>query len=402
MKPLLQPTICKFVRAALAVIVASAPAIASPYCIFAQKAGAAPEVIAAERSAPPKPQPAFVTVESASRQPGVEGNHNSKDEQQIDAPHPQTGSITGTVTDVNNDPVPDANILIESRAPDYSRTTVANDSGFFELGDLQPEVAYHLTISATGFTRWASAVIVLSPGQRLLLTGIKLQIEELTTSITVTPLSSAQLAQLALEQVKIEEQQRVFGVIPNFYVVYDPNAVALTTKLKFRLALRESLDPIFFLGAGFRAGVNQATRNPDYVLGAKGYGQRLGAVYADNATNSLVGDAILPSLLHQDPRYFYQGTGTIKSRALHAISHTFVTKGDNGRLQPNYSSIGGDMISGAISNLYYPVTNRGPGLVFQNTLINSGERMLGSLLEEFVLPRFVKKQQQSSSAVDQK
>ncbi len=365
--------------------------------MFAQKAGAAPEVIAAERSGPPQPQPASVAVESAGRQPGVEGGHDGKDDQQIDAPDPQTGSVTGTVTDVNDDPVPGANVLIESRSPDYSRTIIANDSGSFELPDLKPEVAYHLTISATGFARWASAVIVLNPGQRLLLTGIKLQIEELTTTINVTPLSSAQLAQLALEQVKIEEQQRVFGVIPNFYVVYDPNAVALTTTLKFRLALRESLDPIFFLGAGFRAGVNQATRNPDYVLGAKGYGQRLGAVYADNATNSLVGDAILPSLLHQDPRYFYQGTGTIKSRALHAISHTFVCKGDNGRLQPNYSSIGGDMISGAISNLYYPVTNRGPGLVFQNTLINSGERMLGSLLEEFVLPRFVKRQHQSSS-----
>jgi hypothetical protein len=76
----------------------------------------------------------------------------------------------------------------------------------------------------------------------------------------------------------------------------------------------------------------------------------------------MIGGAILPSLLHQDPRYFYQGTGTKKSRALHALSNSFVCKGDNGRRQPNYSSIGGDLASAAISNAYYPASNRGVGL----------------------------------------
>jgi hypothetical protein len=101
----------------------------------------------------------------------------------------------------------------------------------------------------------------------------------------------------------------------------------------------------------------------------------------------MIGGAILPSLLHQDPRYFYQGTGTKKARALHAISSPFIAKGDNGRWEPNYSSIGGDLATGAISNAYYPESNRGPGLVFDNALITTGGRMVNGLIQEFVLRR---------------
>ena len=104
------------------------------------------------------------------------------------------------------------------------------------------------------------------------------------------------------------------------------------------------------------AGIDQAADTPNYVQGAKGYGERLGATYTDGFTDILIGGAVLPSLLHQDPRYFYQGTGTKKSRILHALSSPFICKGDNGRWQPNYSSVGGDLASGAISNAYYPAS----------------------------------------------
>ncbi len=77
------------------------------------------------------------------------------------------------------------------------------------------------------------------------------------------------------------------------------------------------------------------------MQGAKGFGQRLGANYANGLTDIMIGGAILPSILHQDPRYFYQGTGTKKSRALHALSTRFICKGDNGLWQPNYSGLGG-------------------------------------------------------------
>jgi hypothetical protein len=197
--------------------------------------------------------------------------------------------------------------------------------------------------------------------------------------------SPASLPEIAAEQLKIEEKQRIFGIIPNFYAVYDHYAVPLTAKLKFRLALKTSIDPVTIAGVAFISGIYQAVDHPDYVQGAKGYGERFGSVAADGSIDIMVGGAILPSLLHQDPRYFYQGTGTKKSRALHAMSNAFVCKGDNGRRQPAYSTIGGDLASASLSNAYYPASDRGAGLVFNNFLINTGERMLTSLVQEFIL-----------------
>jgi hypothetical protein len=216
--------------------------------------------------------------------------------------------------------------------------------------------------------------------------GSKVKIEEAKTTVSVvyTP------EEIALEQVKIEEQQRVFGIFPNFYVVYDHDAVPLTTKLKFHLAFRTSIDPVTLIGVGVLAGINQAGNTPDYRQGLKGYGERYGAAAADGFSDIMIGGAILPSLLHQDPRYFFQGTGTNKSRFLHAISNPFICRGDNGHLQPNFSSIGGDLASAALSNAYYPASNRGAGLVFENLLVSTGERMLSSLAQEFILHRLSK------------
>jgi Carboxypeptidase regulatory-like domain len=320
-------------------------------------------------------------------QPSAEKKQDGNAGQRIDAPDPRTGEITGTVIDANHNPVPDANVDLEGRVRSESRKIEADDKGFFDLSGVQPGITYHITVSAPGFSKWNSGTVVLHPGQHLFLTNIKLQIETVVTSVTVTPETNVEIA---TQQVTVELHQRVLGIIPNFYTVFDRSAAPLTTKLKFRMAFRESADPIIFAGACFHAGINQATDQPNFVLGAQGYGQRLGAVYADDLTNSFFGDAILPSLLHQDPRYYYQGTGTIRSRAFHALSQPFITKGDNGRLQPNYSSVGGDLISGTLSNLYYPDSNRGAELVLQNTLINTGERALGALLKEFVLPRFTR------------
>jgi hypothetical protein len=173
--------------------------------------------------------------------------------------------------------------------------------------------------------------------------------------------------------------------IPNFYAVYDSQPVPLTPKLKFKLSLRTVTDPVTFLGSGFLAGIDQASGKPDYQQGAKGYFQRFGARYTNAFTNNMVGGAVLPSILHQDPRYYYQGTGTKKSRILHALSYPFICRGDNGHRQPNYSSLGGYLASGAISNAYYPASNRGPKLVFSTALVDMGGTMANSLLAEFLM-----------------
>ena len=320
--------------------------------------------------------------QTSTQQPGTEMS-------QHDMAEPQQGSISGTVVAVNGYIIPGATIVIESPVQEDRRTVVANDNGAFQLDGLKPGIPYHITISANGFINWTSPGMILNPGQHVFLTDSRLKIAGVVTSVTVfsTP------EQIATEQVKVEEQQRVFGIIPNFYVVYDPNPVPLTTKLKFKLALRAATDPVTFAAVAFFAGIYQAADTPDYVQGAKGYGQRFGAEYTDGFTDIFIGGAILPTLLHQDPRYFYQGTGTKKSRALHALESPFICMGDNGRREPNFSSVGGDLASGAISNAYYPETNRGPNLVFKNALIISGFRMVDSLVQEFLLRKFTPKAQ---------
>jgi hypothetical protein len=227
--------------------------------------------------------------------------------------------------------------------------------------------------------------MALMPGGFVYVKDIRLRLPSAVTSVTVS--SSAE--QIATEQVAIEEKQRIFGIIPNFYVVYDSeNAVPLTTKLKFKMALRVTVDPVSFLGAAALAGIDQAGDNPGYVQGARGYAERFGSVYTDGFTDTMIGGAILPSLLHQDPRYFYKGTGTIRSRVLYAMAAPFICKGDNGRWQPNVSSIGGDLISASISTSYYPQADRGASLLFENLLIETAERSASTLIQEFLLRRW--------------
>jgi hypothetical protein len=307
--------------------------------------------------------------------------------QDTDAPKPGTGHITGTVTDVNGDTLSGAAVVLQGAALKDPLKVLSDDNGSFEFKQLDPGT-YRVTVTAQEFSDWSSPDFVLNPSQYLILTDCKLRVAEVTSSVNVV----YRPEEVATEQVKIEETQRVFGVIPNFYVVYDPNPAPLTTRLKFHLALKTSTDVFTVLGVGALAGINQAGDTPNYVQGAKGYGERFGAVAADGFSDIMIGGAILPSLLRQDPRYYYKGTGTNKSRVLHALSSPFVCRGDNGRLQPNYSSLGGDLGSSALSNLYYPPSNRGTGLVFQNVFLTTGERMLSSLVQEFVLNRITPRQ----------
>jgi hypothetical protein len=241
-----------------------------------------------------------------------------------------------------------------------------------------------------GFADWTSDEVILKPGQYVILTVSKLRIATALTQVNV----GYSPVEIATEQVKIEEQQRIFGFIPNFYAEYDPNAAPLTTKLKFQLAAKVSYDPVTLIGVGVFAAANQAGDRPNYPQGAKGYAERYGAVYADGVTDIMIGGAVLPSLLHQDPRYYYQGTGTNKSRVFHALRSSFVCKGDNGQWQPNYSTVGGDLASAALSNAYYPSSNRGVGLFLSNFFVDTGQRAAANLAQEFLLRRLTKAKNQ--------
>ncbi len=307
--------------------------------------------------------------------------------QQVSTPR-EYGSIASTVTDPNGATVPGAIVVLQGPASSDRDSTVANDSGFFEFGDVRSGIPYRVTIHADGFADWTSPSIVLQPGQYKILTSCKLRLEDVQTSVDVGYSS----VEVATEQVALQEKQRVLGFIPNFYVNYDRHPEPLTAGLKFQLAMKVATDPVTGLGIGLVAGIRQAADSPDFQQGARGYGQRFGVTAANSFSDIMIGGAILPSLLHQDPRYFYQGTGTKTSRIFHALSHPFVCLGDNGHLQPNYSSLGGDLASAALSNVYYPQSNRGAGLVLGNFAIGTAERMIGNLAQEFLLRRFTKTQ----------
>jgi hypothetical protein len=298
------------------------------------------------------------------------------------APESNVGILGGTVEDVNGSIVPKAELTLKCPLPCKAQTTVATDTGGFEFRNLALGVPYQVAATVNGFKEWTSSTILLTVDQSsVLLTDVRLRLED-TSSVTVY----ASQEEIATEQVRIEEKQRVLGIVPNFYVVYDAkDAVPLSTKLKFKLAMRVAVDPVTIAGVGILAGIRQAGGTPNYVQGAKGYGQRFGAITADGFSDILIGGAVLPSLLHQDPRYFYQGTGTTTSRLKHALFSPFVCRGDNGKSQINFSSLGGNLASSALSETYYPVSNRGPGLVFGNFAIGTGERMLSAVVQEFFL-----------------
>lgn len=299
-------------------------------------------------------------------------------------PESNVGIVGGTVEDVNGAIIPKAELTLKCPLPCRAQTTLASETGGFEFHNLTLGVPYQVTTTVNGFKEWTSSTILLTADRpSVLLTDVRLGLEDVS-SVTVY----ASQEEIATEQVKIEEQQRVLGIVPNFYVVYDAkNAAPLSTKLKFKLAMRVAVDPVTLAGVGILAGIHQAGGTPNYVQGAKGYGQRFGAIAADGLSDILIGGAVLPSLLHQDPRYFYQGTGTASLRLRHALFSPFIARGDNSRSQVNFSSLGGDLVSSALSEAYYPDSNRGPRLVFGNFAIGTGERMLGAVVQEFVLRR---------------
>ena len=196
--------------------------------------------------------------------------------------------------------------------------------------------------------------------------------------------SAPPVSQSSSEGVKQEEKQRMLGVVPAFNAVESGTAAPLTPSQKFDLWYRASLDPFTFVTAGFTAGIEQAQDSyPGYQQGAEGYAKRYGAAYADGVDGNLWGNAILPIMLHQDPRYFRLGHGTVKQRVWYAALSTVRTRGDNGKWQPNYSNVAGNLIGGGISNLYYPSSDRGIGLTFERGFTVTAEGAFGSLAYEF-------------------
>jgi hypothetical protein len=299
-----------------------------------------------------------------------------------------SGSISGTVVDPSGAVVAGARVRLIGTGEDQSlnQEVLSGGDGQFSFANIAPG-PFQLTITSAGFATQTTSGILRSGEIDTL--PIALGVAEALTEVEVG-LSRTEVAE---EQIEVEEKQRVLGVLPNFYVSYVPNAAPLTAKQKFKLAWKTVVDPFTFVFVAGAAGVEQAQNHFDeYGQGAQGYGKRFGAGYADTVTGTFIGAAILPSLLKQDPRYFYKGSGSKPSRFLYAIANSVICKGDNGRWQADYSNIIGSLAAGGISNLYYPAQDRnGAGLTFENAAIGIGATAISNLFQEFIILKLTRK-----------
>jgi hypothetical protein len=189
----------------------------------------------------------------------------------------------------------------------------------------------------------------------------------------------------AEEQIKEQEHQRIAGILPSFNVTYRSDAASMTAAQKMKLAFRSAIDPytfgIAFIVSGFSELQDEGT---GFGWGPEGYFKRSGAAYLDAFDGAMIGNGILPAVLHQDPRYFRLGHGTFHHRLFYAIATSYICKHDNtGKWEPNYSNVGGNIIAGAISNLYYPSNTSGWGQTIDNGLIVTTEGTFGGVLQEF-------------------
>ena len=278
--------------------------------------------------------------------------------------------------------VPGAEVSLAHGDGTKLRTVASEADGEFNFAKIPPG-PYVVIVNAQGFALFTSSEFVVATQQAYEVPNVSLSIASANMEMTVRPTDI-----IAEGQIRAEEKQRLIGFFPNFYTSYIYDAAPLTAKQKFSLATRGTFDPVAMIGVGIAAGLEQTTNSySGYGQGAEGYSKRFAAKFVDGRSSDFLTHAVFPSLLHQDPRYYYQGSGSVKSRLIHAVSSAFVTRSDSGRTVPNYSYWLGDMCSGALSNLYYPKANRGAHLVFTNTAIGLAGRVGTNLLREFLSKR---------------
>jgi len=298
------------------------------------------------------------------------------------------GTVSGSIIDVTGAPVVGAKITLTR--PDQSTVDQFSDeNGRFTFSNVKAG-DFQLTISSPGFTSQGTSGL-LHDGENYSVPQVSLSLATELTEVHVT-MSRMEIAEA---EIKEQEKQRVLGFVPNFYVSYVSDAAPLTAKQKFELAWKTTLDPVNFAITGVIAGLEQSQDAFEgYGQGSQGYAKRFGAAYADGASATFIGGAILPTIFKQDPRYFYKGTGSKKSRALYALANAVICKGDNGKWQPAYSSILGSLAAGGISNLYYAkVDSNGADLTFENALVGIGANAVSNLLQEFVIKKLTPRAQ---------
>ena len=307
-----------------------------------------------------------------------------------------SGGISGTVLDPTGALAVGAQVQISNNDQSVKQEVVSGDNGEYSFARF-PAGPFTISISAPGFSAHSFSGVA-RPDEAFIVPPIMLSVTAAVTEVQVQ-LSQEEVAAI---EVKEQEKQYVLGIIPNFYASYVSDAAPLTPKQKFGLAWKSTTAPFTFVAVGVLAGIEQAADEyGGYGQGVEGYAKRFGAAYANVLVGTYIGSAILPTLLKQDPRYFYKGTGSKKSRLLYALGNAVISKGDNKQWQPNYSGIIGSFATGGISYLYTPANDRSAEIVIQNSLIRIAESAVAGVFQEFVLRKLTPHVQNKSQSQDQ-
>jgi Carboxypeptidase regulatory-like domain len=308
-----------------------------------------------------------------------------------DAPKPQNGRasappsagssiLVGTVEDMHGRPIADVVVTAVKANETVGKTVTVDEKGAFTISGLVPGT-YTVSITLPGRAPQLATQVNLGAREEQALPIVTERNPHSTMTVQVT----ADLTQVATAQVHLQEKQRILGVVPNFYTSYLWDSAPLTPKLKFKLALRAEIDPIeFAVDAGVAGAEQYHNTFPGYGGGWEGYGKRFGAAYADSVIGAMLGRALFPIWFHQDPRYFYRGTGSVHSRIWYALAQTVVTRGDNGETQPNYSHVLGNFVTAGISNVYRAPSDRTFDLTMRDALVVTAGDAAGNLLREFI------------------
>lgn len=293
-------------------------------------------------------------------------------------------TIQGSVKDTSGSVVVGAIVTLENGAPPNPRTTVTDQAGSFHFSAVQPG-DYKVTITAPGFSEWSAAStaeVTVAAGVNPPALSAVLQVAPSSTQVEV----GLTAHELAVEQVKAEEKQRILGLFPNFFVSYDPDPAPLTAAQKAQLGWKTITDPVVLAGAALSAGIQQARNEyPEFGYGTEGFAKRLGAQYAERVSGVMIGVVLTNAVFHQDPRYFYKGTGSVGRRLLYAFGTAFLRKGDNGHWQPDYSDVVGTLAAGELATLYYPASSRTGLRLAHDVMLEFGARAFQNVLQEFVL-----------------
>ncbi len=166
-----------------------------------------------------------------------------------------------------------------------------------------------------------------------------------------------------------DNPKRILGFIPNFQTKNDDpaNQQPLTVKQKYILELHQTVDFSAHIGNLFQAALQQASNaQPHYGQGWGPYAERFGAAEGDQVTSAFFMYGFLPSILHDDPRYFRRAKGSITSRIYYAATRTVISRKDSGDPTFNIPLVAGFLLQQGISTAYYPPEDRTAGRVFEN------------------------------------